>query len=582
MKFDFSGYATKNDLKCSDGRTIKKDAFKESNGIKVPLVWQHVHNDPNNVLGHAYLENRADGVYTFGKFNDTDAGKTAKALVMHGDIVALSIYANQLIQKGTDVIHGAIREVSLVLTGANPGAIIDNLVIQHSDGTEVDDATEAVICVGVDNAKMSLTEIEHSDAAPEADPAKVIAHAAAGKSMADVFNTLNEEQKTVVYALIAQATGEEADDAAQADQDPNKIIHSEGDKVMKKNIFDKQDQAEGKDSPTTLTHAQFAEIVADAAKTGSFKASFLAHIDTYGITNIGYLFPDAKAVSNTPEFIKRETEWVGSVVPAAYHSPFSRIKTMAADLTADTARALGYVKGTLKKEEIISLLKRITTPTTIYKKQKLDRDDIIDITDLDVVAWLKSEMRMMLDEELARAVLVSDGRDPASDDKILEANIRPIWKDDDLYAHHVAIPAITTTDGMIDAIIRAMKDYKGSGNPVYFTTADKLADMLLLKDKNDRRIYMSVAELATTLGVSKIVKVPVMENLSRVVGQDTLNLVGIIVNMKDYTIGADKGGAIGMFDDFDIDYNQYKYLIETRCSGALTKVKSALVIEKIA
>ena len=575
-KFDFSGFATKNDLKCSDGRTIRKDAFKENDGKIVPLVWQHIHDNPTNVLGHALLENRENGVYAFGKFNDTEDAKTAKTLVEHGDIVALSIYANGLIQKGGDVIHGAIREISLVMAGANPGALIDNLVVQHSDGSMVDDEGEAIIYTG---EEISMTkEIEHA--------------AVVEKTVQEVFDTLTEEQKNVVYAMIGSVIEDTNSTAAQSDivEGEENISHEEkGGTEMKKNVFDDTEEkvaAKG----TTLSHSQMQEILADAVKTGSLKESILAHVDEYGITNIDYLFPDAKTITPTPDMISRVMDWVPAVINGARHSPFSRIKSLAADITADTARALGYVKGTLKKEEIISLLKRYTTPTTIYKKQKLDRDDIIDITDFDVVSWLKAEMRMMLDEEIARAALIGDGRDAESPDKINEVCIRPIYTDDDMYSHHISIENAVTTDGIIDAIIRSRVFYKGTGNPTLFISTGILTDMLLLKDTNSgRRMYATEAELTSALRISKIVEVPVMTDMMRtlpivapaIVGVD-VNLIAILVNMNDYVIGADKGGQISMFDDFDIDFNQYKYLMETRCSGALTKPKSAIVIEQIA
>lgn len=568
MKFDFSGYATKNDLKCADGRIIRKDAFKNNHGQKVPLVYQHLHNDPSNVLGHALLENREDGVYAYCSFNGTESGKRAKELVEHGDITFLSIYANKLVQKGSDVIHGAIREVSLVLSGANPGAVIDNLAIQHSDGEVVADETEAFITTGIE---LSLEKIEHAVGADD-------------ETIEDIIATMNEKQKDVLYAIVARLVdgGEEPADAKHSDEENKEDIkHSdEGGSDMKKNVFE-GNKEENKQGKTSLTHAELKIILEDAKRLGSLKESFLAHAGTYGIDNIDYLFPDAKTVTPTPDLIKRDTEWVAGVISGTRHSPFSRIKSTAADLTADEARALGYVKGTLKKEEVISLLKRVTTPCTIYKKQKLDRDDIIDIVDLDVVAWLKAEMRMMLDEELARVVLVGDGRDAESDDKISETNIRPIYTDDDMYAHHVEIAVDHNTEELIDDIIRARKNYKGSGSPALYTDTDTLTEMMLLKDITGRRIYATEAELAAALRVSKIVEVPVMENLTRVVDGNTLKLKAIIVNLSDYVVGADKGGAISMFDDFDIDYNQYKYLIETRCSGALTRPKSALVVEQI-
>lgn len=558
MKYDFSGYATKNDLKCTDGRTIRKNAFKENDGAIVPLVWQHMHNDPSNVLGHARLENREDGVYCYGSLNDSPAGKNAKELLRHGDITSMSIWANQLVQKGSDVIHGVIKEVSLVLSGANPGAVIDNLTISHADGSMTDLDDEAFINFGI--APSFGEEITHADGEDD-------------ETIGDIFNTLNEKQKNVVYYMISQAL--EGLDMEHSDDD---FEEEEGEEDMKHNVFDKNDENKG----TILSHADIQEIFSDAQKCGSLKEAFLAHTQSYGIENIDILFPDAKTVTNPPDFIKRDTEWVSGVLSGTKHSPFSRIKSTAADITADEARARGYVKGNLKKEEVIKLLKRITTPTTIYKKQKLDRDDIIDITDLNVVAWLKAEMRMMLNEELARAILIGDGREADDEDKINEEHIRPIWKDDDMYAHHVSVEDTATTEDLIETIIRSRKEYKGTGSPVFYTTTDVLIDMLLLKDKIGRRLYNTKAEVASALGVSSIVEVPVMENQSYADdSKDTHTLVGLIVNLKDYTVGADKGGEVSMFDDFDIDYNQYKYLLETRCSGTLTHPKSALVIEKI-
>ena len=572
IKYDFGGYATKNDLKCTDGRTIKKDAFKECDGVTVPLVYQHLHDDLGNVLGHAVLENREDGVYAYCCLNDTEAGKYAAELVKHGDLKFLSIYANQLIQKGKDVLHGAIREVSLVLAGANPGAKIDNLAFEHSDGSEDTIEDEAIISSGEELI------IRHSATKPPVKEEKP----AEDETVADVFNTLTEKQKTVVYAMIAHALDEPEDD-----DDEEGVKHSDqndkgGNDEMKHNVFDQT--PEDKKGPV-LTHAQFGEILADAQKYGSFRESFLEHTATYGIEDIDYLFPDAKTVTPNPELIMRNVEWVNGVITGTTHSPFSRIKSTAADLTADAARAKGYVKGALKKEEVIALLKRITTPTTIYKKQKLDRDDIIDITDLDVVSWLKAEMRVMLDEEIARAILVGDGRDAEDADRVNPTNIRPIYTDDDMYAHHVYPAADDTPEEIIDGIIRARKYYKGSGSPVLYMDADTLTDMLLLKDTIGRKLYPTMNELATTLRVSKIIEVPVMEGLTRTVKIDnvdtTVKLKAILVNLKDYTVGADKGGQVSMFDDFDIDYNQFKYLLEGRCSGALVRPKSAIVIEQI-
>lgn len=560
-KFDFCGWATKANLLCSDGRIIRKDAFKHNDGQTVPLVWNHQHDDVNEVLGHALLENRDAGVYAYCKFNDTDSGQTAKLLVQHGDINALSIYANQLKQQGPNVMHGNIRELSLVLAGANPGASIESIIMH---GQETDE--EAIIYTG---ENISLYHAEESEEKKEmAEDTKN------EKTVADVFDTLNEEQKTVVYALIAQALSENdvTDDETEED---------EGGNEMKHNVFDQDDRQE-----EVLTHAAMETIISDGKRFGSLKESFLAHADEYGITNIDYLFPEEKSLNTPPEFIKRETGWVQKVMSGTHHTPFSRIKSMFADITEDEARAKGYIKGKLKKEEVFSLLKRTTTPTTIYKKQKLDRDDVIDITDFDVVAWLKSEMRMMLDEEIARAILVGDGRLASSDDKINEQNIRPIWKDDDLYTVKTPITVASNASDsdkakeFIKAVIKSRKNYKGSGTPTLFTTEDVVTDCLLIEDTTGRRIYNSVADLATTLRVKEIVTVEVMENLSRTDSDSkTYKLLGLVVNLSDYNVGADKGGAINMFDDFDIDYNQQKYLIETRCSGALIKPYSAIALE---
>lgn len=575
-KFDFSGYATKVGLKCSDGRVIVKDAFKHNDGQKVPLVWQHFHNEPANILGHAILENRDDGVYSYCKFNETVAGKNAKELVVHGDITALSIYANSLKQKGPEVIHGMIREVSLVLSGANPGAFIDNLSFAHGDEVRVDE-TEAVIFTGLN---FNSDKVEHSEDESKKKPVEPekkessLKHAehAEDATIKDVFDTLDETQKTAVYALIAQALESQPD-----------IEHSteEGEELMKNNVFDNTT----KDKPgVKFTHADIESIMTAAKKGGSLKDAVIAHAATYGIDDIEVLFPDAKFVRNTPDIIAREDDWVSTFLNGINKSPFSRIKSSAANITEKQARARGYITGNKKTEGVISLLKRVTTPVTVYKKDKLDRDDITDITDLDVVVWLKGHMRRLLDEELARSILVSDGRGVAEEDKINEQNVRPIWTDDDLYAPKVLLNANTEILDFIDAIVRARKLYKGSGSPTLYTTEDIITDMMLARDLNQRRIYMTEAELASALRVSKIVAVDVMEDQERqadVNGTMTdVILKGIIVNPKDYTMGADKGGQVALFDDFDIDYNQYKYLIETRVSGTLTKPKSAVVIEQ--
>ena len=610
-KFDFSGYATKVGVKCSDGRTILQDAFAHMDGKTVPLVYQHLHNDPKNILGHAVLENRADGVYAYCSLNDTDSGVTAKSLIQHGDISALSIYANSLVQKSSNVIHGVIREVSLVLSGANPEAYIDNLAFEHSDGSIVNDDTEAIISVGA-LSHDALDIPEDSEASEETEETEeTITHADEEKktpedkkTVGDVFDTLNEEQKTVVYAMIAQALDgdeeeEEADDVA-------KHSNIKGDETMKRNIFDSEanDQPgrltrddlrgifnDARQSQSTLKNAFLAhgyESIIDALADYEHQDEVLAHAGTYGINDIGYLFPDAKTTTNTPSFLKRDTEWVSKVFGAAKHVPFSRIKTVIADITAEEARARGYVTGKKKLDEVITLLKRTTDPQTVYKKQKLDRDDIVDITDFDVVVWLRMEMRMMLEEEIARAQLVGDGRVSSSDDKIKEDKIRPIATDDSLYTIEVQIPADATVSEMIDQVILGRKQYKGTGTPTFFTTPDVNGDMLLLKDTTGRRIYNTEADLAAGLRAREIIEVPVMENKvviltpaeSAVEGLQK-RLVGVSVNMSDYSLGADKGGSIAMFDDFDIDFNQYKYLIETRCSGALTMPHSAIAYWKL-
>lgn len=592
-QYDFSGWATRNNILCSDGRTIRRDAFKHNDGKVVPLVWNHDHNDPFNVLGHATLENREEGVYVYGVFNDTKQGKNAKQLVQHGDIEALSIWANKLKQQGGDVLHGDIKEVSLVLSGANIGAYIDS-VIKH--GEESDD--EAIIYSGeeltlshADDKKEDskvATEEKKEEKKEEQSPStteekKDSENKESDKkeeTIQDVIDSLDEKQKTVVYGLLGKALGEK-----DSKEEKPETKTKEEEKEMKHNVFDNEDNKQ----ENVLSHSEMETIIKDAKRFGSLKESFLQHADTYGIDDINYLFPDARTVTNQPEFIKREMGWVDKVMNGTHHTPFSRIKSIFADITEDEARAKGYIKGKLKKEEVFGLLKRTTTPTTIYKKQKLDRDDVIDIVDFDVVAWLKTEMRMMLNEEIARAILVGDGRGSSDDDKINETNIRPVWKDEDLYTikSRLNITSSSTADDKAKAFIRAAiksrKDYKGSGTPTLFTTEDVLTDCLLLEDKNGRVIYDTVDKLATALRVKEIVTVPVMENLRRqgTGGESSkqFDLYGIIVNLVDYNVGADKGGAVSMFDDFDIDYNQQKYLIETRCSGALVKPYSAIVLE---
>jgi len=562
--FDFGGYVTKVNLKCADGRIILKDAFKDNDGETVPLVWQHIHGESFNVLGHAVLENRDDGVYAFCTFNDTPTGQNAKLLVEHGDITALSIYANGLVEKAKAVAHGIIREVSLVLAGANPGAIIDFLTVSHSDGSTTDLEDEAIVYTGLSfDLEKKEDILKHEDASDKEE------------TVEDVFNTLSEKQKTVVYALVSQVMAETDNNVEHSDKEGDK------DNTMKHNVFEKKGKESYEGEKNSLTHDQFTAIVEDAKKMGSFKESFLKHQQEYGIENIDVLFPDAQSVTgNVPVFVTREMAWVAGVISGTRHSPFSRIKSSSADITVETARALGYVKGELKKEEVFALLTRTTTPTTIYKKQKLDRDDIVDITDMDVVVWLKSEMRMMLDEEIARAVLVGDGRAIESLDKITETNVRPIYTDDEFYTHRVQVESDATIAEIEEAIIRGRSNYKGSGSPVMYTTTTFLTDLLLQKDGMDRRMYSTEAELAAALRVSKIVEVPVMDGLEYEVDETMYDLKAIIVNLKDYVLGADKGGQVSMFDDFDIDYNQYKYLLETRISGALVLPKSALVVEQ--
>lgn len=576
--YDFSGWATRNDLKCADGRTIRRNAFADQDGKIVPLVWNHNHGDLDEVIGHALLENRPEGVYTYGFFNDTEKGRNAKSLVTHGDITSLSICANKLKQDGGNVLHGIIREVSLVLAGANPGAYIDT-VMAHADGTD----EEAIIYTGESlrhaypDDEVEVPEDVHEEAKEEtvehaedvdsakAEPAAEKPEEKGDKNMAeeakntektvqDVIDSMTEEQKNVMYALVGMA----AEDGKKSDD--------KGDEEMDHNLFSRDEEDE------MIEHAmKINEAVADAKKYGSMKESFLEH----GITNVEYLFPEAKDVTDKPTWIKRDTDWVQQIMSGVHHTPFSRIKSMHADLTEEEARAKGYIKGKLKKEEVFKLLKRTTTPQTVYKKQKMDRDDVIDITDFDVVAWLKSEMRMMLDEELARAFVFGDGRDGSSDDKINELNIRPIISDEKLYTKHYTVAAgaddDATTRNVIKAVIKNRKDYKGSAKPVAIMGADFLSDCLLLEDGFNHALYEDEEKLAKKLRVSKIIEVP-----------DEVTPTGfycMIVNLGDYNVGADKGGAVNMFDDFDIDYNAQKYLIETRCSGALVTPFAAQVFK---
>lgn len=561
-KYDFSGYATRANLKCSDGRIIMKDAFKGDDGKQVPLVWNHRHGDPSEVLGHAVLENREDGVYAYCTFNDTENGKIGKALVEHGDINALSICANKLKRVGSQVIHGIIREVSLVLAGANPGAYIED-VISHGDG----DGEEAIIYTG-ENISLYHAEEEPPETSEDTSEKKD-----STRTVEDVINSMNEEQQRIFYAMVGSA--------ALAGAEENETTG--GSEEMKQNVFDTENRAEVggvlmHSDGTAVEFEEIGQIFRDAKRYGSLKESVLNH----GIDQVDYLFPDDKNLTNVPTFIQRDQAWVREVMNGVHHTPFSRVKSMFADITEDDARAKGYIKGKMKKEEFFSLLKRSTGPTTVYKKQKMDRDDIIDITDFDIVAWLKTEMRMMLDEELARAFLIGDGRLASSDDKIDENCIRPIAKDEDLFTVHVDVTvASSATDDdkakeFIRTVIKTRKLYKGSGNPILFTTEDMLTDMLLLTDEMGRDLYADEAALARKLRARKIVTVPVMEGVN---GKNGNPLVGVMLNLNDYNVGADRGGSVNMFDDFDIDYNAQKYLIETRCSGALTVPYSAMAFE---
>ena len=582
-KYDFSGWATKNNLKCSDGRTILKDAFKHNDGQTVPLVWNHQHNDPLNILGHALLENRDEGVYAYCTFNETEGGRNAKQLVQHGDVTALSIYANQLKQQGGNVQHGVIREVSLVLAGANPGAFIDS-ILRHGETSD----EEGVIYTGENLELYHAEEIQNEnkeekvmDKEPKQPVENDEIQHADERTVQDVVDSMTEEQRNVMYALIGQAL------------EDNKVEHSNienGGEEMKHNVFENDNNQEN-----VLSHADMEQILRDAKRVGSLKEAVLQHADehgdaiydNYGIKpnsdgeGISMLFPEYRNMNNVPEFIKRDTGWVAQVMGGVHHTPFSRIKSMFADIREDEARALGYMKGDLKKEEVFSLLKRTTDPQTIYKKQKLHRDDVIDITSFDVVAWIKAEMRMMLEEEIARAILIGDGRLADDDNKIQQQHIRSIANEDPLFAIHKDLQVAEGEErakGFIKTVIRARKDYKGSGEPTLFLAEDMLVEMLLLEDKNGRLIYESEASLARALRVKNIVTVPVMEGAKNLA--KTKNVLGIVVNLKDYNVGADKGGAVAMFEDFDIDYNAQKYLIETRCSGALVKPFSAIVIEE--
>ena len=566
-KYDFSGWATRNDIRCSDGRTIRKGAFAEQDGTTVPLVWNHNHVDADNVLGHAILENRDQGVYAYCFFNDTKQGNNAKELVTHGDICSLSIFANQLKQNGGDVIHGAIREVSLVLAGANPGAKIEN-IMAHGDNSE----EEAIIYN--DSDEINLAHSEEKEKMEEENKEKTVK---------DVIDSMTEEQRNVMYALIGEAI------ESTKGEDPS----NEEENKMKHNAFENEDQTK-KEETQTLSHSEFMEIVSEAKRKGSMKDAFLEHNITeipylaHSITNVGNLFPEAKAVSRVPEVVDRDQTWVGNVMASVKHTPFSRVKSFYANITADEARAKGYVKGAKKVEEVITALKRTTDPQTVYKLQKMDRDDIIDITDFDVVAWLKGEMRGKLDEEIARAILIGDGRSSSSADKVDPLKIRPVYQDDTTYTIKRILTRAAGADdsafakAFIKDVVKSRKEYKGSGNPTLYTTEDMLTSMLLIEDTTGRVIYDTIEKLKTALRVRDIVTVPVMENVGRedTPGKKKWNLLGILVNLSDYNVGADKGGSVNMFDDFDINYNKYEYLIETRCSGALVKPYSAITFEE--
>ena len=586
--FDFSGYATRVDLKCSDGAIIREDAFKHQNGETVPLVWQHLHNGPENILGHAMLEHRKDGVYAYASFNDSEQGRNAKELVRHGDVKALSIYANKLVRRGVDVLHGAIREVSLVLSGANPGAYIDNVVIAHGDSYETSE-DEAIIYTGLSFETQAET-IEHADDSKEPDMAE--------KTVGDIFETLTEEQKNVVYYMIGEALSEAgADDEAEHSafyENDDYISHNDGEETitMTRNVFESLAHGTPMDEGLTLSHSDIKSIFAEGERKNSLKEAVIAHATTYGIEDIDMLFPDAKTIGNRPEFIKRRTEWVASVLTDTHHSPFSRIKTILADITEDDARAKGYIKASMKKEEWFTLAKRVTTPQTVYKKQKLDRNDILDITDFDVVIWVKEEMRLLLDEEIAAAALVGDGRSAGDPDKIKSPSptadgegIRAIALDASYYAYKVEWDAADADDvPFVDRVMTSLVDYTGSGSPKLYTSPQILAGLLVERDTLGRRMYSSRAELATAMGVSAIVDIPASilarANFETTAGAVTTthSLKGIVANLRDYTFGSDAGGKTTLFDDFDIDFNQQKYLLEARLSGTLTKPFSAATL----
>lgn len=591
--YDFGGWATRNNIQCSDGRTIMKDAFKQNDGQKVPLVWNHQHNDPSEVLGHALLENRDDGVYAYCKFNNTESGQTAKSLVMNGDVDKLSIYANKLKSQMNNVVHGCIREVSLVLAGANPGAYIDSVIV-HGEGAE---AEEEVIIYN--DGEISLSDEEDNNSEETPDNEEKIEHSddtnkekedltkmgedkkddvKKEKTVKEIIDTMNDEQKEAMYAVVGQALENQANgEGDEADEEDG------GEETMKHNVFDNDNNDE------VLQHSEIiAEAMADGKKYGSLRESFLQHAAINNIENLDKLFPDATELYKEPYMIEKDNSWVAKVMNAVKHTPFSRVKTTFGRMNEETARAKGYIKGNKKANIALSVLNRVTTPTTVYIKNEIDRDDVIDITDFDVVAWQKREMRKQLDKELALAMLLGDGRDVSDQNKINEQNIRPVVSDDAMYTIKYTVTKgkdytqegnsysnnDSRTKGIIRAAIRSRKDYKGSGTPTFFTTEDVLTDMLLIEDQNGRRIYNNINDLATALRCKEIVTIPEME------AEAYKDIYGIIVNMADYTAGADKGGSVNMFDDFDIDYNQMKYLIETRMSGALTVPYSAIVLKK--
>lgn len=580
MKYDFSGYATKNNVTCSDGRTILENAFIENDGQDVPLVWQHGHTDPENVLGHAKLENRKDGVYAYCELNNSDAGNHARELVRHGDINALSIYANRLSQKGRDVIHGNIVEVSLVLSGANPGALIDNVALEHSDGSIEDDLSEAIIYTDaeLEHASKEQASSDSSDEDDETD--------ADDETLAEVLDSMSEKQKTAMYAVISQLV--DADDEGETEDEQSEAEHSD-DTNDKENTLAHTNVFEGTASDTesnTLSHSQIEAIFADARRPGmTLASSFMAHAKDYGIKDPSVLFPDAVKVDREPQRITHQNEWVTTVLNGCKHSPFSRVKTQWSDLTLDTLRAKGYITATKKEDVVYEIATRVTTPTTVYSRSKMDRDDVIDITDFSVVDWIKRNLREALDEELARAILVGDGRQASDPHKVKTENIRPIWTDNELFSHKVKVgyqdDPTNQAYSFIDTARRSRKFFRGSGTPTLFTTNSVVCFLLEMKDTQKHYLYETKEALARVLNVAQIVEVEQMEGLqSDVAGGKKADLWGIITNLSDYTIGADKGGEVTYFENFDIDFNQHKYLYETRASGALTKFKSALVLER--